>query len=109
MIKPPQVEIECRVERRHIVDTNFLSAIKKKVSFGDFSFNLHIFPDSTYSAPYDMNEFPVDVTFGDDLYLAAGVTTVNELEIFIESCWGTPSTDPWDEISYSVISNGWEL
>ena len=101
-----KVNLECRIERHHMSDASFLSSLKTHVSYGNFSFGLDIFPNAMYSTPYKPDEYPVVVKVGDNLYFAASVVTVNDLDLFVDSCWATPTADPWYDVSYTLIENG---
>ena len=105
-IIPTQLNFECRVERRQRADTSFLSSLNAHVAFANFSFALEIYPDSSFSEPYRFEDYPIDVKVGDMVYFEGTVVTVNELDLFLETCWATPSADPFDDISYSLIEDG---
>ena len=105
-IQPPQVELECRVKRRHVTKTSFVPNVRRHVAYGNFTFNFELFRDDNYSTIYQAEEYPIDVNLGDDLYLAASVDDTNDLVLFIDTCWATPSANPWDNTTYQLISNG---
>ena len=106
-IQPPQVELECRVKRRHVTETSFLPSVPRHVAYGNFTFNLEFFRDQNYSTPYQAEEYPIDVNLGDDLYLAASMDDANDLVLFVDSCWGTPSANPWHNATFQLIANGY--
>ena len=101
-----EIEIECRVDRLSVDNAIIPSNVEKHVAFGTFSFNVQVFQDSQYSAPYGSKDYPVSVKYGDRIYVAASVSAPpDELELSIGSCWSTLTEDPWGE-SVDVIENG---
>ena len=89
-----------------MTDTSFVPNVRRHVAYGNFTFNLEFFRDRNFNTPYQAEEYPIDVNLGDDLYLAASVDDTNDLVLFIDTCWATPSANPWDNTTYQLISNG---
>lgn len=89
-----------------MVDTSYLASHKTQTSFGNFSFALDIYEGPNYHYPYRPEDYPVPLKINNDVYLAARLFTVNPLELFIDSCWATPTADPWSNTTYSLIRHG---
>ena len=106
-ISPTRVTLQCMVERLHRADLNVMSAsLNTKVAYANFSFNLEMFNDGTYSTPFQAEDYPVDVKVGDRVYLAGSVDNVNGLDVLAKECYATPSADPSDARSYPLIQSG---
>lgn len=106
------VTLECRIERRQMAQSDQVDVIGStftftEVSFGNFTYFLEIFPDSSFTAPYLPIDYPVAITIGDDLFMGAKVESPrDDLELFLDRCWGTPSSDPLDANNYTLIDSG---
>ena len=81
-------------------------SLNTKVSYGNFSFDLDMFSDSTYDKKYSAEDYPVDVKVGDLVYMAGSVATVNGLDVLPKDCYATPTADPNDDTQYSLIEDG---
>ena len=93
-----EIEIECRVDRRSLDNNAIIPiSVEKHVAFGTFSFDVQVFQDSIYSAPYRSEDYPISVKYGEAIYVAASVGAPRDLEISIDTCWVTRTDDPLGE------------
>ncbi|XP_072039119.1 scavenger receptor cysteine-rich domain-containing protein DMBT1-like [Amphiura filiformis] len=106
------VTLECRMERRRLAMSDSLQLVGStfeftQVSYGNFTYYLEIYQDGSFAVPYDPVDYPVAVNIGRDLFMAGRIdTTGDDLELFIDTCWGTPSSDPLDATNYTIIDSG---
>ncbi|XP_035681935.1 uncharacterized protein LOC118419592 [Branchiostoma floridae] len=72
-----------------------------------FTFEMHMFTSPDFTATYNSDDFPLQVTSSDRLHFGLSVTSpLNDLELFALRCLATPSTNPDDSPSISIINDG---
>ncbi|XP_035678059.1 uromodulin-like isoform X1 [Branchiostoma floridae] len=75
-----------------------------------FTFEMHMFTSSDFTATYNSDDYPVQVTSADRLHFGLSVNSpLNDLELFALRCLATPSTDPDDSPSVSIIQDGCDV
>ncbi|XP_035676003.1 ZP domain-containing protein-like [Branchiostoma floridae] len=75
-----------------------------------FTFEMHMFTSSDFTATYDSDDYPMQVTSSDKLHFGLSVTSpLNGLELFALRCLATPSTDPDDSPSVRIIHDGCDV
>ena len=66
--------------------------------------SLERYPDQTFDQAVTDNE--AEVELGEPLYFAVNLRSIASMIVFIENCWATPSTYPYDAKTYSFLENG---
>ncbi|XP_035666994.1 uncharacterized protein LOC118409788 [Branchiostoma floridae] len=75
-----------------------------------FTFEMHMFTSADFTATYNSPDYPVQVTSSDNLHFGLSVNSpLNNLELFALHCLATPSTDPGDSPSVSIIQDGCDI
>ena len=77
--------------------------------FGSFNFSLRLYHDDTYITPYLPADYPVHAKFGDKLYFEARTWSEPGLELFVQRCRATPTSNPDDFHRYTFIKDGWDM
>ena len=104
-------DIECRLARHLQAEVNsspFADNVQfTQVGFGNFSFDIDLYPDVGYGTPYLPDDYPVEAEIGEDLFVEARVDTKSDIDLLIDACWATDSADPDDaDGQYYLISSG---
>uniref|UniRef100_A0AAV2LUB0 ZP domain-containing protein n=1 Tax=Knipowitschia caucasica TaxID=637954 RepID=A0AAV2LUB0_KNICA len=108
-----QVEIKffCQYAKRGNVSLSF-SAHRENVTvwdkgFGTFTYVFEIFPDSQFVSRIDPRSYPLEYDVGQRIYMEIqAMTTVNNTEMFVESCSAAPYDNPNYHSPYLLIQNG---
>ncbi|XP_078577488.1 uncharacterized protein LOC144862665 [Branchiostoma floridae x Branchiostoma japonicum] len=75
-----------------------------------FIMDMHMYTSADYSASYDSEDFPIQVTPADRLNFGLSVTSpLDNLELFARDCVSTPTTDPNDSPRVNIITDGCEV
>ncbi|XP_078597687.1 ZP domain-containing protein-like [Branchiostoma floridae x Branchiostoma japonicum] len=73
----------------------------------NLTFEMHMFKSSDFTATYNSDDYPVQVSSSDNLNFRLSVSSpLNDLKLFALRCLATPSTDPEDSPSISIIHDG---
>ena len=106
-----EIPIKCFMERDGLGSVSFnpdtSKIIYREEGYGKFSFQLHLYPDQSYGTPYPPEAFPVDVNLRDMLYIEASVSAEPGLELFVETCVATTTSDPNSLPHYYILQDGW--
>uniref|UniRef100_A0AAV2LUI3 ZP domain-containing protein n=1 Tax=Knipowitschia caucasica TaxID=637954 RepID=A0AAV2LUI3_KNICA len=108
-----QVEIKffCQYAKRGNVSLSF-SAHRENVTvwdrgFGSFTYGFEFFPDSQFVSRIDPWSYPLEYDVGQRIYMEIqATTTVNNTEMFVESCSAAPYDNPNYHNPYVLIQNG---
>ncbi|CAH1264423.1 CUZD1 [Branchiostoma lanceolatum] len=74
------------------------------------TFEMHIFTSADFTATYNSPDYPLQVTSSDQLHFGLSVDSpLDDLELFTLHCVATPSTDPEDSPSVSIIQDGCDI
>ncbi|XP_078694923.1 uncharacterized protein LOC144923909 isoform X2 [Branchiostoma floridae x Branchiostoma belcheri] len=75
-----------------------------------FTFEMHMFPSADFTDTYRSADYPVQVTPSDHLNFGLSVNSpLDNLELLALHCLATPSTDPADSPSVSIIQDGCDI
>ena len=101
--------VECRLARHlnaeAVVAPEADNVQFTQISYGNFTFNVDFYEDGLFGAPYQPEDYPLEVVIGDDMFVETSVVTQIPLDVHIEACWGTQTPDK-DGDSYFLISSG---
>ncbi|KAM9366736.1 uncharacterized protein ABDE67_003135 [Symphorus nematophorus] len=75
--------------------------------FGTFTYQFEFYPNNQFHTMIDPNSYPVEYELGSRIYMQIEATSsVNNTELFVESCRATPYDNPNYRPTYSIIDNG---
>ncbi|KAI8513894.1 hypothetical protein Bbelb_082180 [Branchiostoma belcheri] len=75
-----------------------------------FTFEMHMFTSPDFVRTYNSPDYPVQVTPSDQLNFGLSVNSpLDNLELLALHCLATPSTDPDDSPSVSIIQDGCDI
>ncbi|KAK6294109.1 hypothetical protein J4Q44_G00349390 [Coregonus suidteri] len=108
-----QVEIQfyCQYAKRGNVSLGFTahrdSVTVVEKGFGTFTYQFEFYQTSQFTNMVDPRDYPLDVVVKQMIYMdIEAVSTVNNTELFVESCRATPYDNPNYHPTYSIIENG---
>ena len=105
-----EIPVECRMQKDGLASISFHPDTSKIVyseeGYGQFSFNLQLYQDSSFTNPYPSEAYPIDVKLRDVLHFEADVSAEQGLELFVESCVATPTNDPYSSPRYGFLEDG---
>ncbi|TKS70519.1 ZP domain-containing protein [Collichthys lucidus] len=106
-----EVQFYCQYPKRGNVTLGF-TAHRKNVTvldkgFGTFTYNFEFYPNNQYQTMIDPNSYPLEYDLGNRIYMQIETeTSVNNTDLFVESCRATPYDNPNSRPSYTIIENG---
>ncbi|GLD73379.1 uncharacterized protein AKAME5_002470400, partial [Lates japonicus] len=106
-----EVQFYCKYPKRGNVSLSF-TAHRKNVTvwergFGTFTYEFEFYPDGQYQTLIDPNSYPLEYDLGSRVYMQIEATSsVNNTELFVESCRAAPYDNPNYRPTYSIIENG---
>ncbi|KAI8504691.1 hypothetical protein Bbelb_178090 [Branchiostoma belcheri] len=75
-----------------------------------FTFEMHTFTSSDFTETYKSADYPLKVSSSDNFNFGLSVDSpLDNLELFALDCLATPSTDPEDTPSVSIIEDGCDV
>ncbi|KAM9318551.1 ZP domain-containing protein-like [Pholidichthys leucotaenia] len=106
-----EVEFYCQYRKKGNVTLGF-SAHRKNVTvwdkgFGTFTYQFEFYPDNQFRTMIDPSSYPLEYDVGDKIYMEIDASsTVNNTELFVESCKASPYDNPNYYPTYTIIENG---
>nr|XP_046253215.1 uncharacterized protein LOC124063513 isoform X2 [Scatophagus argus] len=106
-----EVQFYCQYPKRGNVTLGF-TAHRNNVTvfekgFGTFTYAFEFFPNAQFWSMIDPNSYPLEYDIGDEIFMQIEATsTVNNTELFVESCRAAPYDTPNYSPTYSIIENG---
>ncbi|KAM9317903.1 uncharacterized protein KZ484_022334 [Pholidichthys leucotaenia] len=106
-----EVEFYCQYPKKGNVTLGF-SAHRKNVTvsdkgFGKFTYQFEFYPNNQFRTMIDPSSYPLMYDVGDKIYMEIDASsTVNNTELFVESCRASPYDNPNYHPTYSIIENG---
>ncbi|XP_043960256.1 uncharacterized protein LOC122824097 [Gambusia affinis] len=113
------------ITRKHLVEARFYCQYPKRGNvtlsfkvhrknvtvwekgFGTFTYQLEFYPDNRFGAMFSPNSYPLEYDVGDRIYMQLDASSsVNNTEMFVESCRAAPYDNPNYHPTYSIIENG---
>ena len=72
-----------------------------------FTLELSLFHDEAYLNPFNNQEYPIQITIDEPLYVQASVDSIDKwLTVKVDSCHATPTQDKDDSTKYDLIRDG---
>ncbi|XP_071387950.1 uncharacterized protein [Centroberyx affinis] len=106
-----EVQFYCQYPKRGNVTLGF-TAHRSNVTvwekgFGTFIYGFEFYQSSRFQAMMDPNSYPLEFDVGDQIYMEIEATSsVNNTELFVESCRAAPYDNPNYWPTYPIIENG---
>lgn len=106
-----EVQFHCQYPKRGNVTLGF-TAHRKNITvwekgFGTLTYGFEFYPDEQFRNMIDPNSYPLVYEIGDRIYMQIEATSsVNNTELFMESCRAAPYDNPNYQETYSIIDNG---
>lgn len=113
------------ITRKHLVEARFYCQYSKKGNvtlgytahrrnitvwekgFGTFTYQLEFYPDNQFRSMINPNTYPLEYEIGSRIYMQLdAMSTINNTELFVESCRAAPYDNPSYHPTYSIIENG---
>ncbi|XP_038062480.1 uncharacterized protein LOC119732968 [Patiria miniata] len=105
-----EIPVQCIMDLEGVAEINFRPDTSKitfrEDGFGSFNFSLRMYRGNDYATPYQPADYPVDVTMGDKMYFEARTWSEPGLELFVQTCRATPTSNPDDFHRYTFIQDG---
>ncbi|XP_037651003.1 CUB and zona pellucida-like domain-containing protein 1 [Sebastes umbrosus] len=105
------VKFKCQYPKRGNVTRSFTAhrdniCVWEK-GFGRFTYQFEFYPDSNFQIMRDPNSYPLEYYVGNRIYMQIEATSsVDNTELFVESCTAAPYDNPNYRPTYSIIDNG---
>lgn len=108
-----EIELLCKYQKRSNITVEF-DAHRTSINFtergfGSFSYQFEFYRSEDFYDRIDVNSYPLEYDVGEMIYMKIEpVTSVQNTEIFLESCVATPYDNPNYPITYPIITNGYD-
>lgn len=106
-----EVQFACQYPKRQNVTLAFrihrdnVTVVEK--GFGTFTYSFEFYTNSQFQTMEDPSSYPLEYEIGTRIYMQIeATTTVNNTELFVESCSAAPYDTPNYTPTYSIIQNG---
>ncbi|XP_071346039.1 uncharacterized protein [Trachinotus anak] len=106
-----EVQFYCQYPKRGNVTLGF-TAHRENITvwekgLGTFTYEFEFYPDNQYQSSIDPDSYPLEYDIGSRIYMQIEATSsVNNTELFIDSCRAAPYDNPNYHPTYSIIENG---
>ncbi|XP_022109548.1 ZP domain-containing protein-like [Acanthaster planci] len=105
-----EIPVQCIMDLEGMAELSFRPDTSKityyEEEFGSFNFSLGLYRTNDYATPYLPADYPVDFKMGDTLYFEARTWSEPGLELFLQTCRATPTSNSNDFHRYTFIQNG---
>ncbi|XP_039510267.1 uncharacterized protein LOC120464801 isoform X2 [Pimephales promelas] len=106
-----EIEFSCRFEKKNNISMEFTArrhttTITER-GFGTLTYRFGLFQTVNYNQEIDVISYPAEYDLGEMIYMEIeSQSSINNTELFVESCVATPYNDPNSQASYTIIQNG---
>ncbi|KAI4830941.1 hypothetical protein KUCAC02_002542 [Chaenocephalus aceratus] len=109
-----EVQFYCQYPKRGNVSQGFTAHRRNVVvwdkGFGKFTYEFEFYPDSQYRQMVDPGLYPLEYDVTNRIFMQIEAkSTVNNTQLFVESCSAAPYDTPNYWPTYSIIENGCNL
>ncbi|XP_076012204.1 uncharacterized protein LOC143004913 [Genypterus blacodes] len=106
-----EVEFYCQYPKRENVTLGFTAHRENCTvwdkGFGTFTYEFEFYPNRQFNTRVDPNSYPLVYDLGTDIFMQIQATSsLNNTELFVESCRASPYDNPNYWQTYSIIENG---
>lgn len=106
-----EVQFACQYPKRQNVTLAFrihrenVTVVEK--GFGTFTYTFEFYTNNQFRTMEDPSSYPLEYEIGTRIYMQIeATTTVNNTELFVESCSAAPYDVPNFSPTYGIIQNG---
>ncbi|XP_066287404.1 oncoprotein-induced transcript 3 protein-like [Branchiostoma lanceolatum] len=103
------VRLYAKSLERNLLYTVPDSSLQFEIEHGNntFTFDMHLYTSADFIHKYETQDYPVQFLPTDDMHVGLAVqTTLTNLELFVQDCTATPTSDKNDGTRLDVIDNG---
>lgn len=106
-----ELQFFCQYPKRGNVTLGFI-AHREKVTvwdkgLGQFTYGFEFYPNQQFQVMIDPRSYPLEYNVGEQIYMEIeATTTVNNTELFVDSCSASPYDNPNYHTTYTIIENG---
>ncbi|XP_061133345.1 uncharacterized protein LOC133153218 [Syngnathus typhle] len=106
-----EVDFHCQYRKRGNVTLSF-NAHRKTITvwekgFGMFTYQFEFYPNDTFQTMISPTSYPLEYQLGSRIYMKIEASSsLNNTELFVESCRAAPYDNPNFQPTYSIIENG---
>lgn len=106
-----EIEFSCRFEKKNNISLEFTArrhttTITER-GFGTLTYSFGLFRTANYYQEIDVIAYPAEYELGEMIYMQIeSQSSINNTELFVESCVATPFNDPNYQTSYTIIQDG---
>nr|XP_019961834.1 PREDICTED: ZP domain-containing protein-like isoform X2 [Paralichthys olivaceus] len=109
-----ELQFYCRYPKRGNVSLSFVVHRKSitvwEKGFGTFTYQFEFYPNNLFQTMIDPNSYPLVYEIGDRIYMKIEATSsLNNTELFVESCQASPYDNPNYHQTYSIFENGCQV
>ncbi|XP_072048907.1 uncharacterized protein [Amphiura filiformis] len=105
-----EIPLKCHMDKEGLGSVSFdpdtSKIIFREEGYGMFSFQIQLYQDKQYRTPYPGSAYPVDVNLKDMLYFEAQASAEPGLELFVETCVATQTSNPKSTPQYYFLIDG---
>ncbi|XP_041650548.1 CUB and zona pellucida-like domain-containing protein 1 [Cheilinus undulatus] len=106
-----EVQFYCQYPKRGNVTQSFLVHRKSvtvwEKGFGRFTYQYEFYPNAQFHTMIDPKYYPLEYDLGGRIFMQIEAkSTVNNTQLFVESCRAAPYDNPNSKPVYSIIENG---
>ncbi|XP_038073606.1 uncharacterized protein LOC119741782 [Patiria miniata] len=105
-----EIHLTCHVPTDRVsylsFDPNVTTIVYYEEGYGNFNFSLKMYEDESYRRAYRPREFPVGVQLNQAMHFEGRVTCNGDCDLMIDTCWATPTSNPFDLTRFPFITNG---
>ncbi|XP_036952451.1 uncharacterized protein LOC119018695 isoform X2 [Acanthopagrus latus] len=106
-----EVQVCCQYPKRGNVSQSFTvhrpNVTVWEKGYGKFTYGFEFYPDSTFRTMVDPNLYPLEYEIGSRVFMQIEATSsINNTELFVESCTAAPYDNPNSRPKYTIIENG---
>ncbi|XP_030269112.1 CUB and zona pellucida-like domain-containing protein 1, partial [Sparus aurata] len=106
-----EVQVCCQYPKRGNVSQSFTvhrpNVTVWEKGYGRFTYGFEFYPDSTFRTMVDPNSYPLEYEIGSRVFMQIEATSsINNTELFVESCTAAPYDNPNSRPKYTIIENG---
>ncbi|XP_060924512.1 uncharacterized protein LOC132998782 [Limanda limanda] len=109
-----EVQFYCQYPKRGNVSLGFVAHRKNitvwEKGFGTFTYQFEFYPNNQFQTRMDPAAYPLEYDIGNRIYMKIKATSsVNNTELFVESCRAAPYDNPNYRPTYSIFENGCQM
>ncbi|XP_047196003.1 ZP domain-containing protein-like [Hippoglossus stenolepis] len=109
-----EVQFYCQYPKQGNVSLSFVAHRKNitvwEKGFGTFTYQFEFYPNNQFQTMMDPAAYPLEYDIGNRIYMKIKATSsVNNTELFVESCRAAPYDNPNYQPTYSIFENGCKM